>query len=221
MNFNSQSESIKLKTRTKKKREDNWTLSYGDMVTALLCFFIIFYIFEKQLEKTKIEKFRGLSTLEGNLKEHVSPQIDLDYKYVVEALDGLPDIRVEKSSSFVDILFKKTQFFKRGDFKLSPDGKVAINEVMERLKKLEKNYGLEIQGHSDSLVVKNQKGRWWQSNMELSVLRSLNVYKYLSDHYVIQNNLAVAGYGDEKNFEGEKSSSDANRRVTFRLQILK
>lgn len=213
---------IQIKSNRKKKDASTWALSYGDMVTALLCFFIIFYALEKQFEKKMSNPVKGYSETEGILEEHKSTQIDTDYDYAIESLEKIPGIEVMKSSSFVDIYFKKTIFFNKGKTDLTTDGKLLLDDVVSRLSKIEGKYVLEIQGHADSTPVKNVKSRWWKSNMELSVLRALTVHSYLSENYIEKNNLVVSGHGNLKKMESSQDEKeDINRRISLRLQLVK
>jgi flagellar motor protein MotB len=209
--------------RKKRKKESApWALSYGDMVTALLCFFIIFYAIEKQMEKKTAAETKGVISDRAPAEEHKVDDIDADYQYTLESLEDLPGLEIHKSSSFVDIYFKKTVFFEKGKTDLTAQGKAAVDEVVEKLKKIDGRYLLEIQGHADRTPVKNKKTRWWKTNMELSVLRALNVHDYLAENYIERNNLVVAGHGNLRKISSEeKSNEELNRRISLRLQLIK
>lgn len=213
-----------IKLTPKKRRKDGatWALTYGDMVTALLCFFIIFYAIEKQFEKRQANPVKGYALTEGILQEHKSSQLDTDYEYAIEALEKIPEIEIMKTSSFVDISFKKIVFFERGKIELTASGKAVLDNVVSRLAKIEGKYILEIQGHSDSTRVMNKKSRWWNSNMELSVLRALKVHAYLAENYIEKNNLIVSGHGNQRKLASTpEDSEDINRRISLKLQLVK
>lgn len=213
---------INYKSKSKQRNASTWALSYGDMVTALLCFFIIFYAIEKQLEKRISNPLKGYAESEGILKEHKSSEIDTSYEYAIESLESLPGIELLKTSTFVDIYFKNTVFFEKGATLLNPAGKLALNEVMKRLSKIEKKYILEIQGHADSTPVKNIKKRWWTTNMELSVLRALNVHAFMAENFIEKSNLVVSGHSNlSKLATNNETTDDANRRISLRLQVIK
>lgn len=206
----------------KKSSSASWALSYGDMVTALLCFFIIFYAIEKQFERKMNNPIKGYAESEGILDPHKSAQVDTDYEYAIESLEKIPGIEVMRTSQFVDIFFKRIIFFNSGDVELTTGGKGVLNDVISRLAKLEGKYILEIQGHSDSTPVKNKRNRWWKSNMELSVLRALTVHSYLSENYIEKNRLVVSGYGNQRKIANNpENAEDINRRISLRLQLVK
>ena len=224
MNFELTDDNQLKTSRSRRKKSDtsSWSLSYGDMVTALLCFFIIFYALEKQIEKNKAVPSKNPAINNTKVEEHKAEGLDTQYDYAIESLEKIPGIYVSKTSKFVDIKFRKTIFFKKGQTKLSQEGIAVIDEVMGRLRKIEGRYLLEIQGHADATPVKQAKARWWQSNMELSIFRALTVHSYLAENYVEKDNLIVAGYGSQQKISNnEQEEIDMNRRISLRLQLVK
>ena len=213
---------IKLPIKQRRKQDSSsWALSYGDMVTALLCFFIIFYAMEKQFEKAK-NPVKGYAETEGILQEHKSSEVDTEYEYAIENLQKIPGIEVMKTSAFVDITFKKIVFFKKGKTELTVHGRELLDSVVSKLTKIEGKYILEIQGHSDSIPVIKRRDRWWSSNMQLSVLRALSVHAYLTESYIEKNHLVVSGYGNLRKIATAPEESESNnRRVSLRLQLVK
>lgn len=213
---------LKFTVKPRRKQDSSsWALSYGDMVTALLCFFIIFYAMEKQFERAK-NPVKGYAETEGILQEHKTTEVDTEYDYAIENLQKIPGIEVMKTSAFVDITFKKIVFFEKGKTELTVPGKELLTSVISRLSKIEGRYVLEIQGHSDSVPVIKRQNRWWSSNMQLSVLRALSVHSYLSESYIEKNHLVVSGYGNLRNIAtAPEDSEDNNRRVSLRLQLVK
>jgi chemotaxis protein MotB len=202
------------KTKVKKTGQHAWAISYGDMVTVLLCFFIIFYAIEKQMVK------KGIAD-ELNLSPHSSSDVATQLDYAVATLGDIPGVQVTKTSAFVDINFKKIIFFGKGEYKLTADGKNTLDEVLLKMKNLQDKYLLEVQGHADSTPVANIKGRWWKSNIELSVLRALNVHNYIAENYTSKNHLIVSGHGTQKDGGQSDRPDDLDRKISLRLQLIK
>ena len=151
---------LKLPVKKRKQDSSSWALSYGDMVTALLCFFIIFYAMEKQFEKAR-NPVKGYAKTEGILQEHKSSQLDTEFTYAIEALEKIPGIEVLRTSAFVDIIFKQIVFFDTGKVVLTSQGKELLDSVISKLSRIEGKYILEIQGHADSVPVIKRRDRWW------------------------------------------------------------
>lgn len=211
---------IQLKLVKKRSESSSWALSYGDIVTVLLCFFIIFYAFEKQIEKKIIVTKTSITG--APVSQHEANGIQAEFNYAIESLEKTEGIEVKRTSDFVDINFRKTVFFKKGKSSLTLEGKNELERVVSKLTKLQGKYTLEIQGHADSTRVKNRKGRWWQNNMELSVLRALDVHSFLAVNHINKDQLIVSGHGNQKSFNDENNiNDDFNRRISLRLQLVK
>ncbi len=209
--------------RKRRKSDNSWSMSYGDMVTALLCFFIIFYAIEKQIEKRNVSAIQGYGPVEeGILSEHTDSKIDTEYDYMIERLEQIENIQIFKTSSFVDIYFQKVVFFEKGSYEVTSEGKQLIDQVLHKLTDISGKYYLEIQGHADKTPVANKKERWWKTNIELSVLRALNIHHYLTEKGIDKDYLAVAGFGHNKSINPELDAAmDFDRRISLRLQMVK
>lgn len=212
------------KEKKKHNDSDRWVLSYADMVTVLLCFFIIFYAIEKQIEKRDVNPVKGYDTEEGILEKHTSSTVDAEYDYVVESLKNFDNIAVVRTSNFVDIHFKEIVFFKSGGLDLTPKGAEVVDSVVKRFRGIKSKYRLEIHGHADKTPVANKKERWWKTNMELSVMRALSVYDYLRKNNFPKEFLSVAGYGTNMSLKPQRNIAnhiiEQNRRISLRLQLV-
>ncbi len=211
---------LDLKLVRKKTDGNSWALSYGDIVTVLLCFFIIFYALEKQIEK-KVFIQKNISLLGDQAVEHKASGIDAQFNYALESLEKIEGLEIKKTSDFVDINFRKTIFFNKGKSSLTSEGKIELERVVEKLVKLEGKYTLEIQGHADSSQVKNQKDRWWQNNIQLSVLRALDVHSFLAKNYINEEYLIVSGHGSKDSVSEKKQEDHFNRKISLRVQLIK
>lgn len=207
--------------RQKKLKADSWMMSYADVVTVLLCFFIIFYAIEKMQEKEQRNPLLGFSQQKGVLEEIKDGMTKKDFDYAINKIKEIKHVEVKRSIAFVDVMFKEIVFFKKGKFELTKAGKEIVDDVVSKLVDFKGQYSIEIQGYADKTPVKKSKKRWWSSNMELSVLRSLNVYSYLEEKSIPKQFMSVAGYGVTRSLKpNTKDIFDANRRISFRLQLL-
>ncbi len=201
---------LDILSKRKKKKNDSqsWAMSYGDMVTTLLCFFIIFYALEKKMTKKD----------QSRLPAHQTTDSDIKMDYAVAIFKDIPDLKVSKTSSFIDIHFKDTVFFNKGDYKLTSNGKNTLESILMPISQLKGHFHLEIQGHADSTPVSPHKGRWWKNNMELSLMRALDVHTYLIKNISNTNKLTVSGYGSPK--IENSGAMDFDRKVSLRLQFI-
>jgi chemotaxis protein MotB len=264
-------EYLQLREQLKNTQDNNWLISYSDIITILLAFFMIFYAIEKNidknpqiaeqamlklqekffvLEKTKERRKGGKEAL-GKKKgdglgevKRVSPR-ELEYKTKeLEAAFGhsvftsfkkinkKKDATIFNHNYYINIVFNRGEFFKKGSYILNWDGRKQIDEVVKRIKPFMQELKINIIGHTDKTPVHTKNKSWWKSNMELSVLRSLDVYKYLLKKGLPREQLFVSGMGDLDssmlNEGNEKVTIDGRvvnektlskfRRITLRIE---
>jgi peptidoglycan-associated lipoprotein len=101
--------------------------------------------------------------------------------------------------------------FKLGSSELSKDAQTALDEFAGRVKGLESQYFIEIQGHTD-----DTGGDAF--NEELGQRRAESVRRYLSrQHQLPLNRMSTISYGDTLPLESNKTRAGraANRRVVL------
>ena len=99
--------------------------------------------------------------------------------------------------------------FKLDSYELSTDAKAALDEFATRVKGLDTQYFVEIQGHTD-----DSGGERY--NEELGQRRADSVRRYLSrEHKLPLNRMSTISYGDTLPLESNKTRAgrSANRRV--------
>ena len=99
--------------------------------------------------------------------------------------------------------------FDSGRATLKDSAKATLNKVAQAIKT---DYGgkpVRVEGHSDSDPIQKTKGQW-QDNRHLSMMRALEVTRYLASQGVPEKQIATSGFGDTKPKGNRK---EANRRV--------
>lgn len=218
-----------------------WQGTYGDMITLMLCFFVMLYnpsevdvtqlaTITQSLQMNETESVNGgMSLSTGKLSDlgntiNSLPAIEkgkslgLAKKKAVSLF--APDIKSNKITITSDerglvISLAADNFFAEGSADLN------IEETRESLLRLSdffkapelKNRKFRIEGHTDNTpVAENSK---FLSNWELSAARSMNVLHYLADYGVDESRFSVAGYADtQPKFSNDTPEGRAyNRRV--------
>lgn len=218
-----------------------WQGTYGDMITLMLCFFVMLYnpsevdvtqlaTITQSLQMNETESINGgMSLSTGKLSDlgntiNSLPAIEkgkslgLAKKKAVSLF--APDIKSNKITITSDerglvISLAADNFFAEGSADLN------IEETRDSLLRLSdffkdpelKNRKFRIEGHTDNTPV--QENSKFLSNWELSVARSMNVLHYLADYGVDENRFSVAGYADtQPKFSNDTPEGRAyNRRV--------
>ena len=222
-----------------------WLLSYADMVTLLMCFFILFFNMDKtkggisdpQRIKQRLESMIGLdaSTITPPSKSSASKsnstasrQAQEVKKRVQEDLNKISkELKVVFSLSTpetgeVEITFLNTNFFESGRETMTPMGEAMVKKVAPRLTGLSPGTVIEVEGHTDS--DKMTSGRF-PSNWELSAARASTVARLLEGFGVPSKQLKVTGYADQRPIVEEKdlrnftdaTAKKMNRRVVVRV----
>ena len=229
------------KAKQPEKPSTAWLGTYGDMITLMLCFFVMLYN-PSEVDVTQMAtitqslQMQETDTTSGGLSLSAGQLSDLGYNFnSLPSLDkgkslGMakkkavslfaPDVKSNKITITSDergliITLLSDNFFEEGSAELN------INDTRETLLRLAdffrsdelKGRRFRIEGHTDNTpVTENSK---FPSNWELSATRAVNVLHYLADYGVRENDFSVAGYSDTRpKFSNDTAEGRAyNRRV--------
>lgn len=199
--------------------EGSWAISYGDMVTLLLTFFIIFFSSDKFITQKK-------SQIDMNAKEAMSAKAVRDIASELTEISNpmLPDGkiadevkgRVFKSGNRIVVEFSGISFFASGELDVSKEGKIALNKFYKAFSPYIGNYVLSIRAFTDVKKVRADNERF-KDNLELSALRSISVMRVLQKKGVPLVNMKLAGYGELKINEREVASVLPDQKVKTSL----
>ena len=229
------------KAKEPEKPSTAWQGTYGDMITLMLCFFVMLYnpsevdvtqmaTITQSLQMQETETTSGglslsagqLSDLGNNINSLPSLEKGKSLGMAKKKAVSLfaPDVKSNKITITSDergliITLLSDNFFEEGSAELN------INDTRETLLRLAdffrsdelKDRRFRIEGHTDNTpVAENSK---FPSNWELSATRAVNVLHYLADYGVRENDFSVAGYSDTRpKFSNDTAEGRAyNRRV--------
>ena len=229
------------KSKEPEKPSAAWQGTYGDMITLMLCFFVMLYnpseidptqlaTITQSLQMNETETTSGgmslsagrLSDLGNNINSLPSLEkgksLGLAKKKAVSLF--APDIKSNKITITSDerglvITLASDSFFEEGSATLNID---QTRDTLLRLSEFFKSDDMKkrrfrIEGHTDNTPVAYDSE--FLSNWELSTARSTNVLHYLADYGVNENQFSVAGYADTRpKFSNDTPEAKAyNRRV--------
>lgn len=226
----------------RKKKEasaasSGWLNTYADMVTLMLCFFVMLYD-PSEVDITQLATMTasvsndltggGQSLAAGRLSDlgntinslpsmEKGNSLGLAVKRAVSLF--APDIKTNKISITSDerglvITLAADSFFKVASAELN------IEETRDTLLRISQlltdssisNKRFRIEGHTDS---GNTNPELWPSNWELSTARAVNVLHYLTDFGSDEKRFSVAGYADTRPYYSNDTEEGRayNRRV--------
>ena len=192
-----------------------WIYTYGDMVTLLLCFFVLLFAMSKSDE----EKFKAVSaSFRGG--PPASPFMFTGAPTPMESLQSalqkadiaeVSDITMDDRG--IAVSFSDTAMFKPG----AADPTVKGSETIEKFARI--LYAIPnrivIEGHTDNIPIKSPI---YPSNWELSGARAGSVARLLEKFGIESNRMELAGYGSTR----PKVSNDTPqlRQLNRRIDIL-
>ena len=212
---------------------ERWLLTYADMITLLMIFFIMMYV----ISNVNTEKFRALAdnlsmvltgapssgimqegagspvpAITGEATQMAELEKELKEFLSKENLTG--QIKVQMEERGLVVSFQATVLFEKGSADLTPEAKRIIALVSTRLKNLP-NF-LRVEGHTCNLPINTPR---YPSNWELSTARATNVVEELITAYGIPaNRLSATGYGEHRSLY--PNNSESNRQMNRRIDIL-
>lgn len=205
-----------MNRRTKFPEEkDTWLISFSDIITMLLCFFMLFYSSQKKTGKNDFEnlvaqlkeKFGINVTKDGKIESSTAETIEQRYglKDLYSSLAMLDDSKSTKVLNFnnyISIEFPEGDMFASGSEKLLKNAQVRLLKVIEELSKYRGKVSMTVVAYTDPTPVIKNNNRWWSSNEELSALRALQAQRVFLENGFNTNEIYISGRG-VRNFKGK------------------
>ena len=204
-----------------------WIVTYGDMVTLLLTFFILMIVILNEAENNI---YRMLDLLLSETEQK------LDAFVMDRHLDK--NIEVQRTTKGVQLTVSGEYFFDVNSANISPALQPLLDHIghtiqqsrllgiredpelrgfYEALKKNQHalNVEIRVEGHTDNWQIRGGK---YASNWELSSARALEVVKYLSAVSGIdEGNFSALGYGEFRPIAD--NNSEEGRSINRRVEI--
>ncbi len=203
--------------------EGNWLVSYADMMTLLVGFFVILMSFSK-VDEEKFDQVRRAATKTFGGSYQV-PYGDIADRLKAELNKlGLGDQFVIKQSPLgVEISFQGTVFFDTGSADLKPAGSKLLTELIPIIRSEAKDFNLTIEGHTDDVPL--APSARFHSNWDLSSVRACRVLESFEAAGFDKRYLTAVGYADARpivpnrdaNGEPIPKNQSQNRRVVIKL----
>ncbi len=185
-----------------------WAITYGDMMSYLMIFFMILFAFYSskditpQFMQKAVEEEFGLDT-----------QVT---KQIFDPKEGIQQIaQVEISANKITIKFSDPILFEPGSATLKSSSMPHLKKLVAVFNQLPNP--VQIEGHTDNRPLGRRAG--FKSNWELSSARAFSVLKYFMEQGVAPEKLSAVGYGEFKPVRSNDSPEgrSANRRIEVNI----
>ncbi|MBD7916037.1 flagellar motor protein MotB [Clostridium sp. Sa3CUN1] len=226
------------KRKEKAENSERWLLTYSDLITLLMVFFVVLYS-SSNIDKKKYEQIASSmssaftggtgigdgnivqgsenSSDEGELKPLVQTEEEKLQGIEGQVDDIIKNLGLEDSVSTtieergLVISFNDSIFFDSAKADIKENMKTKLVALSEILNEID-NY-VRVEGHTDNIPIKNE---FYNSNWQLSSIRASNVVEFLIEYgSVSPDRLSAVGYGEYRPISDNNTEEGRakNRRV--------
>ena len=211
-----------------------WVVTFGDMMSLLLCFFVLLLSFSTM----ETERFKIIA---GYIREAFGVQVDYHYTEIPSGntvvtvefnppvpgkpmifkkindiiseleLDNLVDAEQDKDG--VRIRMDGALVFPPGSASISPDAIPFLDHVAKVIS--ESTADVVVEGHTDNTPMRSSL---FPSNWELSAARAAAVVRFFESRGIPGFRLQAVGYGDTRPIS--ENFTEEGRRKNRRVEIL-
>ncbi len=216
---------------------DDWVMTYGDMMSLLLTFFVLIVSFSS-MQETKFEQaaasladaFGVLATPESVIEfndplvpSHNPSDEEAEVLYEVRSVEKLildeglaGDVEVEVTKDGVLFRLNAPFMFESAGAGLKNEPQALLDKLSGFFKKFP--YKIRVEGHTDDIPIKS--GRYG-SNWELSASRAVSVARYFQSMDIPPQRISATGYGEYQPIadNGTPEGRSKNRRVEIFLKL--
>lgn len=212
---------------------ERWLLTYADLITLLLAFFIVMYSMS-QVDAKKFGKMTealsgvlkggtvvvkqgnhmGIMPGGGVLRTAVLKSIGESIENDFQGMGNEKLVNTEVSERGLVIHIMESALFKLGSAELTDKARETLDIVAEHLKSVPNH--IRIEGHTDNRPINTVR---YPSNWELSSARATEVVRYLIEsHRIKPNEISALGYGEFRPLVA--NTTDENRAKNRRVDIV-
>lgn len=221
--------------------DTSWLVTYGDMVTLLMVFFVLMFsaskINEEKYDLVAQSINQGFNSPGPDASVNPtsaasqaveSPLEDAKAKFdelvLEKSLEG--EMSASLSPYGLKIELSSNSLFNSGSADVKDSVQSSLKELSGIIQDLgEENYIVEIEGHTDNVPIKTAQ---FPSNWELSSLRAVNVARLFEAAGVKRNQLSAIAYADTRPKEPNLDTNGTaipdnqatNRRVVVHVKSL-
>jgi chemotaxis protein MotB len=179
--------------RRAKGHEEGWLLSYADLITNLLLFFVLL-LTAANLSKSRMQQIaKSISGAESpasldSIRKEIEKQITDKH------LQDL--VRTNLSQDGLELSLNSGLVFDSGQADIRPELNPTLAAMLQVLVPYSTKYNFAVEGHTDLTPLMN--GAHYATNWELSSARAIVVRQRLEDVGIERRRIRVEGYADTK-----------------------
>lgn len=197
--------------RRRPRRERNeWELSFADMMTLLLCFFIVALTVSRVDERRFTEVAQSMTKAMGKKETRPAeqpeiPEVPEQWRQKLKTLDEVRadlEQRIGEGAEAVDLQMRPDGvavnlrggvFFASGSADLTAHARDVLQDMAPALEDIP--YRIKVEGHTDNIPISSAR---FPSNWELSAARASAVARFLIDRGLPAKRMEVIGLADTR-----------------------
>jgi chemotaxis protein MotB len=178
----------------KTESEDEWMLTYADMITLLFAFMVVI-VSISDVDKEKLQRVaESMAESVGGtrIESRISlEELESSLGRIIKEENMQSQAEVSRSPHGVTIRFKGNVLFASASSDLSPKASSILGKLAGEIKS--RPYHIDVEGHTDDRPITTVQ---YPSNWELSGARAASVIRFFIEHGVPADGLRAIGRAD-------------------------
>ena len=202
--------------RRTKGHEEGWLLSYADLITNLLIFFVLM-LTAANMSKSRMQQIAKSLSGATSPQSLESMQKEIDAKIAEKKLEKL--VRTDLTPDGLELSLDSGLVFDSGSATLHPELEPTVNAMLQVLVPYSSKYSFAVEGHTD--VTPLVHGTAFPTNWELSSARAIVLRQRLEAVGIAPARLRVEGYADTKPLpEAKLQGLNAEERLARHRRVV-
>lgn len=209
----------------RKSGEGGWLVTYGDLVTLLLVFFVMLYVMTPGIKKSAFNDFVSYFQSSNSViaeKSRASKQADEnklkeEWQQIKSFLKerGLQSqVAIKKISDGVKVTLSDSLTFNSGSAKLLPKAKVVLNEIANAFDTEVRN--VTVEGHTDNVPIAEPSK--YETNWHLGAARAVSVIVFMRERAELNPaRYEASSFGEYRPVAS--NATEEGRRKNRRIEI--
>ena len=188
-----------------------WQMSFNDLLTVLLTFFILLV----SMSDIHLDKVQELSASAAAVFGSKETEMEKKSTQLIHQISTINGLSVSRVAGGISIVLPESLLYHSGSADIID--KDVLRQLGIKLKTADGS--IRVEGHTDEIPMANKS---FPSNWELSTQRAVNVVKLLiSECGIDPGKLSAAGYADSKPVAPNDSPEGRalNRRVNVLISV--
>ncbi len=213
-----------------KKSSGNWLVTYSDLVTLLMVFFVLLYVLTPGIDQSVFENFisyfqssmgvMNQSAIISDLEQDQDmKRVDIANEWIVvedflekHGLSSQVDLEIVPEG--IKITLSDSLTFNSGSSQLLPGARLVLERITEMFD--EEVESTEVQGHTDNVPI--SEASYYRSNWHLGAARAVSVVQFIRERSELApENYKASSFGEFRPIETNDTAR--GRRQNRRVEI--